>query len=95
MTQFNYQRAWLNLAAPIYNGLDPALHALMGAAAQATAGVSQNRELGIDWPEGLRPAFERFSDEAIALAGHVSYITGHWMPPAPLIEATVDVPGRD
>lgn len=80
MKQFNYKKAWIEMAAPAYEALSPEAVTLIAETIVASAGLSQKADLDMPWPEGLREMFEKVGSLELAKAARTIHQFGHWAP---------------
>ena len=79
MKEFNYKRAWNELAYPRYCQLSKDVRKLFELVQSTCGDQRQNSSLGMDWPDGdLEQRFYHVPSEELARALHVIYGLGHW-----------------
>jgi len=79
MSEFDFKRAWYNVARPAFDALPEAVKALIERVDRDAAELRQDPStLLMPWSEGLREAFESFDSDTLAVASHVVYFYGHW-----------------
>lgn len=88
-TQFDYERAWYELAKPAFRMLPGRLLDLYDRVVHVAADCKQDRYCLLEWPEKgtLKAAFEEVPSQELSRAAHVIYFHGHWAP--------MDVPKHD
>lgn len=85
MREFDYARAWREVAAPGYMALSESVLALVGTVAEKAGGLRQLPDCSMPWPEDggeLRRQFEAIPADELALAAHTVNYVGHWRPSA-------------
>lgn len=82
MTQFNYVRAWQEMAKPAFENLPSDIHKLVQRVFVEGAELQQKPDLTMSWPEGsdLRKEFGCYASEDLAKASHIVNCYGHWAP---------------
>jgi hypothetical protein len=85
MKEFDFERAYKELAEPAWGSLSEQAQYLLGRVMYGhAASVGQDPEsLDAQWPETaplLRSLFEKLSSEELALASAAVYAAGHWAP---------------
>ena len=83
MTQFNYKKAWAELAAPACLALPPNVLQLVGEVLVHSNNISQAPDLSVPWiNDSLKEKFQEIPDEDLAKAARIVWATGHWHPGA-------------
>lgn len=78
---FDYVRAWSQLARPAYDLLSTDAKALYARVARGCGDCRQDSTLDTVWPAGdLRESFETVGDGDLAFAARVVNFVGHWLP---------------
>lgn len=77
-SEFNFERAWRDLARPEFLALPKAVRGLYLASRADSVDWFQGEDLDIPFPDALRAAFEPISSYDLAVAAHVTYFWGHW-----------------
>lgn len=82
MKEFNYSRAWWELALPAWNALPEAAKNLALLVADDCGDCLQLESLDTEWPEKgkLRLTMEGLKSEVLAVAAHTVWAMGHWCP---------------
>lgn len=82
MREFDYKRAWAEVAKPAFDALPTEVRGLYERVCVEMAGVGQNRSLGLDWPEdgALKRWFDEIPAEVLREAQATIYFYGHWSP---------------
>ena len=80
-SEFNYERAWRELAGPDHKKLCAEATALYDHIAEFGREWRQNDALDVPIPDELRPRFEAIPAYALAVAARVIYFWGHWAHP--------------
>lgn len=85
MADFDYARAWREVAVPAYESLPANVRDLLLRVATETADLHQLPDCSMPWPTDstLRDAFEKIPAEWLALGAHVINAMGHWYPGLP------------
>ena len=78
MTEFDYERAHAEVAAPLYRSLPKRIHRLVARVDLECRELRQNQNLDMPWATLLREAFERLDTHELAHAAQVVYEYGHW-----------------
>jgi hypothetical protein len=79
MRTFDYETAWKELAAPMFEEL-PATSRNLYALVCQRDDIRQLKNLNCNFPEGFREAFDAIADEELATAARVINFYGHWAP---------------
>ncbi len=79
--EFNYERAWRELAEPEHKKLCAEATALYDHIAEFGQERQQNAALDVPIPDELKPRFEAIPAYALAVAARVIYFWGHWAHP--------------
>jgi len=81
-TEFDFARAWRELAKPAFESLPQNVHDLYERVVVEAEGLPQNKELGMDWPEdsSLRSAFDGVPADFLCEASRIIYFYGHTSP---------------
>ena len=79
---FDYRRAWTNLAFPSWQKLDPEVHALVRLTDETAEGIRQGPDLRLPWPgrEQLWQRLEALDSCTLAYGARVVWSVGHWLP---------------
>lgn len=78
---FNYKRAWYELAAPALLNLSPNILSLFLRTHEETRNLQQNADLSLDWPnQNLKNSFDEADSTELSCAARVIYSVGHWYP---------------
>lgn len=83
MKEFDYAKAWRDLAAPAVAALSPAMLDLYAAtvAADEAEPIRQDSACDCIWPAGdLRDRFRAADPDELATAARAIYFFGHWHP---------------
>lgn len=80
MKQFNYKRAWIEMAVPAFEALTSEVVTLIAETVAVSADLSQKEDLDMPWPDGLRAEFEKIDSLELAKAARAVYQIGHWKP---------------
>lgn len=100
MNTFDYESAWLEVAAPAYKALPDSIHRLVDLVAVRCADLHQLSDCSMPWPDddnagadSLQRAFEDVSADVLAYAAQVVHNFGHWWPRS--IAGDYSLPGRE
>lgn len=80
---FDYKRAWKELAKPVYDSLPDEIHLLVGYVNERSRDLHQDRDLSMPWPKDNGELQKRFAETDLAtlsLASRAVYFYGHWAP---------------
>lgn len=91
MSEFDYKRAWAELAKPAYLALPQYTKTVLEAVANICHDMHQQDNLSMQWTAPLRDYFGKINTPDLALASRVIYVTGHWFPTG----GDLDLPGRN
>lgn len=82
MKEFNFERAWNELAVPAWKKLPEAARNLALLVAADCGDCRQLESLDTEWPkEGkLRLTMEGLTSEVLSVAAHTVWALGHWCP---------------
>jgi len=78
MKQFNYERAWDELALPAYEALPEKALSMINWIGQQYAEISQASDLGMDELPGIREMLNAYSLEELSSWSQTVYYFGHW-----------------
>lgn len=82
--QFDYEKAWKELAKPGFDSIveqQPEIVGLLNTISEEYRELKQDQKtLDLPWPEGLVGRFESIDTPTLALASFMVYNYGHWMP---------------
>ena len=96
MKQFDYRRAWFELAGPLYDRLPDHVRALLARVAETSVALVQRDDYTMAWPDdagALRAAFAALPSDLLAGSARVVYYVGHWQPSGADAESARQVPG--
>jgi hypothetical protein len=83
MTDFNYKKAWSELAAPACMALSEPILQLVGSVLDNANNITQLPDLSVPWiNDSLKEKFQKIPDNELASAAHIVWATGHWHPGA-------------
>lgn len=82
MNEFNYKKAWTNLALPAFDILRSDVRALVTATTRNACDLRQDKDLDMPWPADgvLRASFEACPSEVLAPSARIVHDFGHWAP---------------
>ena len=87
MAEFDYKRAWRELAEPSYRALPQNIRDLYVRVQHEAVDMAQDANLDVIWPEHagaypepLRSVFEKIPAEELAHAARTIYSRAHWAP---------------
>ncbi len=91
MKEFNYKRAWRELARTEWEQLPPPVRDLVWRTNEESANLVQNENLDMPWPRSnLRECIEMIGAAYLAHASRVVHDFGHWAPSKKLQEDLFD-----
>ena len=86
ITEFNFRRAWRELASPAFNALPANVRDLYTSICVRCEGMGQSKNLNMPWPDdedtqhtdSLQGQLEKIPSDVLAQAAQVIHNYGHW-----------------